>query len=498
MTTKPVPNVNGVPPLDPVAAPDAERLLIGLYVAFSADAWNVGYFREARALKPDDFRARHHRRIWRAVKNLEERAQPVSVVAVEDELERAALLEPHALERGDVTMLLTSLALDPGFMPYHAPGYALAVRNAADAREGEKMAEDIACIMGDTTINPSERRDLARRRFDGWSNTPTTDAPRFRVLSPADLRAEPAALDLVPGIIPADSVVGIIAPSGHYKSFVALDMGLSIAAGLPWAGIPTLGGPVLYIAGEGRRGIQRRIDAWGIARRINTDKIPFGVLSDMPRFADPADVEAVIRVIDEWRRPVFIIIDTLARAAFGLDENSAKDMSIFVGAVDRLRHATGATIGYVHHAGWQAGRSRGSSALPAAIDTELTLTRAGDTVTVTITKQKDGEEALPMTFRAVKVELGELDADGRPVTSLVMDYAAGPVARHKTPDELVDAAVLAWYAGNPGASEYACRKALPPPAMNENDVRRAISRLMIAGRLRAEDGPRGSRCFYAA
>src|SRR5688500_5170482 len=47
------------------------------------------------------------------------------------------------------------------------------------------------------------------------------------------------------------------------KTFVALDWALSIASGKRWLGVyDVLTGPVVYMAGEGAGGLQKRIHAW--------------------------------------------------------------------------------------------------------------------------------------------------------------------------------------------------------------------------------------------
>ena len=49
---------------------------------------------------------------------------------------------------------------------------------------------------------------------------------------------------------------------GSGKSFCALDIGLSISAGMPWHDKATRQGSVLYIAGEGVGGLGRRVKAF--------------------------------------------------------------------------------------------------------------------------------------------------------------------------------------------------------------------------------------------
>lgn len=497
-TPAPPLSIVGVAPLDPHAAPDQERLLIGLYI--NADEVTRGAFlRNADELKPADFRARHHQAIWRAVKNLEERGEDVNPPAVENELERAGLYIPNALQRGDVYQLLIDCQQEPAFLPHHAAGYVRAIQTASDARRGEQALGNALAVVSDTTVTDlGERRALVDDALREWRSATDKAAPsRFKPLSLSELRAIPAAPDLVKGLIPTDANVGLIAPYASFKSFLLLDLGLSVAAGMTWAGKATYSGPVVYICGEGRSKIARRMEAWGIARRVDVDALPFTVIPNMPRLMDAREVDELITAIQGVGVPVLIIFDTLARAMMGGDENSARDTSMFVAAMDRIRAAfDGPTVMYAHHEGWTGGRGRGSSNLPAALDTELRIERQGDLATLTSSKQKDGDDSIPVVFKSHKVELG-VDEDGELITSLVLDLVSGPVERRPTPDDVQEQAVLSFIKAKPGVSENAIRKAIPPPCFTENDVRKAVRRLLLSGKVRSEDGPRNSMALYA-
>src|SRR5690606_13091125 len=99
-----------------------------------------------------------------------------------------------------------------------------------------------------------------------------------------------------------------------------------------------------------------------------------------------------------------IVIDTLARSIVGVDENSAKDMGGVIKHLDQLRRATGSTILLVHHTGKDASAgARGSSALRAAMDTELEVTAAGQLMTLKVKKQREAAAAAPMRLTRVEV-----------------------------------------------------------------------------------------------
>ena len=72
----------------------------------------------------------------------------------------------------------------------------------------------------------------------------------------------PEAEWLVDGLFERDSLVTLFGPSGHGKSFVALSWAMAIATGTKWLDFGVQKARVLYAAGEGARGAQRRAAAW--------------------------------------------------------------------------------------------------------------------------------------------------------------------------------------------------------------------------------------------
>jgi hypothetical protein len=96
-------------------------------------------------------------------------------------------------------------------------------------------------------------------------------------------------------------------------------------------------------------------------------------------------------------------------------------MGLFCGGLERIKRATGAHVGVVHHHNAN-GKSRGSTALPGAFDTRFSAEREADTVTLRCQKQKDGaEEFEAFALAARVVEIGELDEYGDAITSLVLE-----------------------------------------------------------------------------
>ena len=103
---------------------------------------------------------------------------------------------------------------------------------------------------------------------------PPRELPRFRPLS-AIINDLTGTQWLVKPILERDALAGWFGDSGSFKSFVALDVGLSVAYGRNWHDLPTHRGAVFYICGEGAGGVGRRIEAWRIHHGIkNIDQAP--------------------------------------------------------------------------------------------------------------------------------------------------------------------------------------------------------------------------------
>ena len=117
-----------------------------------------------------------------------------------------------------------------------------------------------------------------------------------------------------------------------------------------------------------------------------------------------------------------VVIDTLARAMAGGDENSAKDMGLFVSSCDTVRQQTRAHVAIIHHSGKDDTRgARGSTALLGGIDTEIELKRDDNSriVTAAITKQREMEIGRSVNYTLEVVALGT-DRRGKTVTSCVV------------------------------------------------------------------------------
>lgn len=241
---------------------------------------------------------------------------------------------------------------------------------------------------------------------------------------------------LVKGWLDRGALSVVYGESNVGKTFFAMDLALHVAAGEDWQGhrIPSgkkWAGPVLYVACEGGRGINNRIEAMRRERPDLIDKInerpdgAFGLLSKPLDLCTSDDAQYLIEAIrDGWDHGMaLVVIDTLARTMGNGDENTAKDMGQFVRNIDLIRAETGAHVMVIHHSGKDASKgARGSGSLRAAADTEIELTRDGDVVLAEQRKQRDMPCDGVFAYRLKSVFLGT-DDDGDRVTSAVVEVA---------------------------------------------------------------------------
>lgn len=232
---------------------------------------------------------------------------------------------------------------------------------------------------------------------------------------------------LVKGWLDRGCLSVIYGPSNAGKTFVALDLAAHVAANQPWRGLKVNGGPVLYIANEGGAGVRNRLAAIK-KERPELAKASFALLPTNVDLHGNGDAFAICDALP-FDDLALIVVDTLARSMGSGDENTAKDMALFIRNCDIIRQWTDAHVMLIHHTGKDEGRgARGSSALRAAVDNEIQVTAKGEILS---RKQRDQEAPKALYFKLRPVTLGE-DKDGDPVTSAVVDATNPPKPERKS------------------------------------------------------------------
>jgi hypothetical protein len=214
--------------------------------------------------------------------------------------------------------------------------------------------------------------------------------------------------------------------SGSGKSFLAVDMGLAIARGTPFLGKATRKGAVLYQAGEGGKGLVKRLKAYRQEHAVAGD-VPFVLLPEAVNlFSDPDALETFVEECVAWKNALvtplaLIVIDTFSTASTGANENASEDMGRMLAAGKRIQNATGAGLMWVHHKNAAGDRERGHTSFRANVDSALEVIRDETTGhrTLITRKVKDGEDGEKLGFDLQSVSIGTYD-DGKPMTSCVV------------------------------------------------------------------------------
>jgi hypothetical protein len=303
-----------------------------------------------------------------------------------------------------------------------------ALTDAKGDGDPEEIAEaeaDLAQLEADSPEAAERIRAEHPRR--GWADISpvgsqlTAVAPARKpraILRTEDFTAPGRAVEgyVIKGILGRRSYAELFGAPGEGKTFAALDMAYAVAQGREWMGRRVTGGLVLYVPFEGAGGLTKRVRALvqrhGHAPKFRVIENPDYNLREMKgRQALGQDLTQLPE------KPVLIVVDTLAHALMGGDENSAQDVGAFNSAIAALIDNTGATVLLIHHSGKDRGKgSRGSSALLGAIDTELEASGGA----IHSRKQRDTEVAAPIGFRLVPVVVGQ-DEDGEEIVSCVLE-----------------------------------------------------------------------------
>lgn len=265
----------------------------------------------------------------------------------------------------------------------------------------------------------------------------TTMIGKFRILDREALEFVEDPTWLIDGLLPHGAYVVLAGKQGSYKTFVALDMALSIATGSKedrvWPSIND-GGPVVYFAGEGRSGIKQRVRAWE-RRHHDGKQAAFHLADPVPHVNDGPDAwEALAK----WMLEIGVklaVIDTVGRAMQGTNSNSQEFASKLTAMAETFRRVAGCAIMALAHVGNDdKGRAQGSNVFHADPDTVFILNKTAEfRADMKLEKQKDGPEGKVF-------HLAMENVDGSLVATPSRDVPPTPEAKPETPNGPLKAA----------------------------------------------------------
>ena len=243
------------------------------------------------------------------------------------------------------------------------------------------------------------------------------------------------------------SIIGGASQAG--KSFLIVDIGMAVARGTEWFGRKVKRGGVIYQAGEGQKGIKKRLKAYRIRNGIHLDDdVPFVLMpAQLNLFRDDDPTNAFIEEAKHWASTFsvpleLIIIDTFAKAITGANENDGRDVGQVLERCARISNETGAHVCLVHHMNADGNKLRGHTSILANLENVLIVSvtdglrddNSRPIREVLIDKQKDGERGGRIRFVLEQVILGH-DEEGDPITSCIVTSASGEPTDQAVPEK---------------------------------------------------------------
>lgn len=152
---------------------------------------------------------------------------------------------------------------------------------------------------------------------------------------------------------------------------------------------------VLYLMGEGIGGMGTRLAAQlDYAGRAAVEVVDRFKIFQVPHMADQDQINATLRLcVAEGFAPDIVVVDTLATALSGLDEdNKTASMLNSNGPVGGIARALGCLLILIGHEGEKAGKLRGGSGFYGNVDYVVYVKANADKRAVALTATTEGPE----------------------------------------------------------------------------------------------------------
>jgi len=336
------------------------------------------------------------------------------------------LLANNLLDRESILDALLPAMTENGYLASHAQGDLAEVERVIDdqLKAGAKHPLDPAPAQewDDDPDDEPEQPTLSQDILDLLGPAPmeyeSTGGLPF--MTPSQCAKLPPRDYVVKHLIAPQQIGCIFGEPGAGKSLIAPRMAYEIAQGAETFGLHTKAGPVFYVACEDQDGMAGRVQALRVELGDADSFHLFHTVSDL--FSEgvikgkgSGDLVA-LRKAAQKVRPKLIVVDTLAMAMPGLEENDAGGMNRVVQIGKRLARY-GAAVIFVHHGTKADGSTpRGHSGFNGALDFSVMVKPADKAGIVrgAIRKNRNGPSYLDIAFKIRTHRVG-VDIDGEPV-----------------------------------------------------------------------------------
>jgi RecA-family ATPase len=208
----------------------------------------------------------------------------------------------------------------------------------------------------------------------------------------------------------SEEAVGIVGGEPKCcKSFLALDLAVAVAAGVPCLrryAVPHPGRVLLYAAEEALPIVRRRLEGIAAAAGVELADLDIQVITAPTLRLDLDADRRSLAITVAKLQPRLLILDPFVRL-HRIDENASGEVAPLLAYLRELQRRHKLAVLVVHHAKKGAGRARagqalrGSSEFHAWGDSNLYLRREADTLTLTV-EHRAAPSQKPMRIELVE------------------------------------------------------------------------------------------------
>ncbi len=276
--------------------------------------------------------------------------------------------------------------------------------------EPSTVITHMTAATADEKLDALERLTRSRKHYAKFGAAEEIDVAGGMV-SPGEMRDMEPPRPMLGHLLFCGQLSELIGPPGSGKTFVALDMGLTVASGKPGIGRTEGRVRVLYVAAEAAASVYLRVLGWCVDRNVTPESLAgwFTVYPQPVQLGDPEHMRQVRQYAAD-NGIGLIVFDTRHMVTLGLDENDSGDQGVAIMELNTLNRAGVATL-VVHHTTkdrTMGAGGRGSGAWFGAAYTSMHLDVSEKRNYVVCDKIKDDESGCKHVYKFADVHVPEV------------------------------------------------------------------------------------------